>query len=75
MDNRIFIKPAQPQGEPPLKVRKPVNGHLAAAGEWMPRDSYWLRRLTDGDVVEATAPAQDAPAQDAPKQTAIKAVK
>ena len=58
MDNRIFIKPTQAEGELPLKVRKPVNGHLAEAGEWMPRDSYWLRRLADGDVVEADAPAE-----------------
>ena len=66
MDDRIFIKPTpQPEGEPPLKVRKPVNGHLLDAGEWMPRDSYWLRRLADGDVVQAshqgeapTAPAK-----------------
>jgi hypothetical protein len=70
MDNRIFVKPTQAEGEPPLKVRKPVNGHLAEAGEWMPRDSYWLRRLADGDVVEAAAPAQDAP-----KPPAIKVVK
>lgn len=60
MDNRLFIKPApQPAGEPPLLVRKPVNGHLAAGGEWMQRETYWLRRLADGDVVEAPAP--DAP--------------
>ena len=57
MDKRIFIKPTpQPAGEPPLKVRKPVNGHLAAAGEWMQRETYWLRRLADGDVVETPAP-------------------
>lgn len=54
MDNRIFIKPTpQLAGQPPLLVRKPVNGHLAAGGEWMQRESYWLRRLADGDVVEA----------------------
>lgn len=60
MDNRIFVKPTQPEGEPPLKVRKPVNGHLAEAGEWMPRDSYWLRRLADGDVVEGKPPTEAA---------------
>lgn len=61
MDNRIFVKPTpQKDDEPPLKVRKPVNGHLAAAGEWMPRDSYWLRRLADGDVVEAKPTATPA---------------
>lgn len=56
---RIFIKPApQPEpkkGEealPPRKVRKPVNGHLKAEGEWVNPESYWLRRISDGDVVQ-----------------------
>ena len=71
MDNRIFIKPTQAEGELPLKVRKPVNGHLAEAGEWMPRDSYWLRRLADGDVVEAKPPTEAA----TPAKTADKAAK
>lgn len=65
MKDRIFIKPAlQPDGTPML-VRKPVNGHLAADGEWMPRESYWVRRLEDKDVVEAAAPAEAAPAPQA----------
>lgn len=51
--DRIFIKPAAPG----LKVRKPVNGHLAAEGEEVNADSYWLRRMADGDVVEAERPA------------------
>jgi hypothetical protein len=57
--SRIFVKPApqpqQPKGEPPLpprKVRKPVNGHLKAEGEWVYPESYWLRRIKDGDVVQ-----------------------
>lgn len=74
--NRIFIKPApfakgEFEGDQARKVRKPVNGHLAAEGEEVNRDSYWLRRLADGDVVEATAPA-DAPA---PAATPAKAAK
>ena len=52
MNDRVFIKPAaQPAGQPPLKVRKPVGGHLAEAGDWVNLDSYWQRRINDGDVV------------------------
>lgn len=45
--DRIFVKPATPD----LKVRKPVNGHLATEGEEVNSESYWLRRIADGDVV------------------------
>ena len=52
---RIFVKPAldnsadvQPGAR--LKVRKPVGGHLADAGEWQNLDSYWQRRINDKDV-------------------------
>lgn len=51
---RIFVKPAAPD----MKVRKPVNGHLGAQGEWVNRESYWQRRINDGDVVLATPPAE-----------------
>lgn len=57
--SRIFVKPApqpkQLKGEPelpPRKVRKPANGHLKAEGEWVNPESYWLRRIKDGDVVQ-----------------------
>lgn len=60
--DRIFIKPAAPG----LKVRKPVNGYLAFDGEEVNADSYWLRRIADGDVVEADRPA-DATAPQAAK--------
>lgn len=66
MKDRIFIKPAV-QDDKPLLVRKPVNGHLAATGEWMPVDSYWTRRLTDGDVVRADPPAEEPAAAPAPE--------
>jgi hypothetical protein len=36
---------------------------LAADGEHKPPNHYWLRRLRDGDVVEAEAPKAPAPAQ------------
>lgn len=61
--SRIFVKPApQPEGQPALKVRKPVNGYLAADGEEVNVESYWLRRIADGDVVETDVPATAAPA-------------
>lgn len=50
---QIFVKPAKPG----MKVRKPVNGYLAADGELVNAEGYWLRRIADGDVVGATAPA------------------
>lgn len=55
MSDRIFIQPA-----PGLTVRKPVGGYLAEAGEEVNRDSYWLRRLADGDVVELPLPTEAA---------------
>lgn len=79
MSDRLFIKPApQPDGQPPLKVRKPVNGHLAAGGEWVNAESYWLRRIADGDVVAdptaveslADAVAEAAPTSDATTKAA-----
>lgn len=48
---RIFVKPVTPD----LKVRKPTNGHLAEAGEEVNAESYWLRRIADGDVVKVDA--------------------
>lgn len=63
MSDRLFIKPApQPEGAPQLKVRKPTGGHLAEAGEFVPDESYWRRRIADGDVVEAAPVDLAAPA-------------
>lgn len=47
--SRIYIRPCQMEGRP-LKVRKPVGGHLAASGEAVNDESYWQRRIADGDV-------------------------
>ena len=67
MNDRVFIKPAaQPSGQPPLKVRKPIGGHLAESGEWVNLESYWQRRINDGDVVvdtTATPEGESAPAK------------
>ncbi len=52
MTDMIFIKPAKS-----VKVRDPQSGeHLLDTGEAKPRTRYWLRRLKDGDVVEAQPP-------------------
>ncbi len=50
----MFVKPA-----PGLKVRLPENprAFLPEDGAEVARDAFWLRRLRDGDVVEATPPA------------------
>lgn len=65
-NGRIFVKPkTQPEGQPAMKVRKPVNGHLKAEGEWVNPESYWLRRINDGDVIhdaDAVQPVEPAPA-------------
>lgn len=39
------LKPA-----PGISVRKPGGALLAADGESLPKNSYWLRRFNDGDV-------------------------
>lgn len=64
--SRIFVKPA-----PDKKVRKPVNGHLKAEGEWVNPESYWLRRINDGDVVQ-DEDAVEQPASALPADTASK---
>lgn len=48
-----FLKPAQGQDGAALKVRKPDGSPLAPEGEAVEINSYWLRRLEDGDVAEA----------------------
>ncbi|MGX9963164.1 DUF2635 domain-containing protein [Roseomonas sp. F4] len=41
-----------------LKVPDPtLRDHLPTEGREVPRDAYWMRRLRDGDINEATAPA------------------
>lgn len=70
---RIYLKPAldksaqQDKGQPAarLKVRKPVGGHLADAGEWQNLDSYWQRRINDKDVEVVPGLAEEAPAAEA----------
>lgn len=47
MQDKIFIKPAEGR-----QVRDPITKEpLAAEGDSKPRNSYWLRRVKEGDVV------------------------
>jgi len=51
----IFVKPAADG----LVVPDPdTHRSLKAEGEWKPETMYWVRRLRDGDVVEATGPVE-----------------
>lgn len=52
MNETMYVKPAanrrvlDPQSHQPL----------TAEGAEVPRNTYWMRRLQDGDVTEATKP-------------------
>jgi len=49
----MYVKPATPD----LKVSDPERGgHLPASGDEVPSTEYWRRRLTAGDVIDATPP-------------------
>ena len=53
----MFLKPTNSE----IKVRDPESGlHLAIDGEEKPANSFWYRRLRDGDVVKAK-PAKPEP--------------
>jgi len=49
----LYLKPA-----PGLVIKKPDGSKLAADGEKVPRTSFWLKRLADGDVNEAKPAAK-----------------
>ena len=49
----IKVKPA----DLAIKVRKPDGTHLADDGETVTRNTFWVRRIADGDVVEVTETA------------------
>lgn len=50
--------------KPGLTVRKPDGSKLAEAGETVSRNSFWLRRLADGDVL----PVEEAQAAQADQE-------
>lgn len=57
----VFLKPGVDASGAPLFVRDPQSGKpLDASGEWKPRDAFWLHRLRDKDVIEATPPERSA---------------
>lgn len=56
--SKIYIKPA-----PGLKVRTQQGSFLPEEGAEVERDSFWVRRINDGDVVETTPPKAKKPAQ------------
>lgn len=48
---------------PGLRVVNPATGQpLPAEGAEVERDTYWIRRLNDGDVAQSLAAADQAPA-------------
>ncbi|NEW96642.1 DUF2635 domain-containing protein [Rhodopseudomonas sp. BR0G17] len=56
----FFIKPRTIDGAPAL-VRDPLSGlPLDPAGDHKPRSPFWIRRLRDGDVIEAQPAAEPA---------------
>ncbi len=62
MHDTLHIKP-----KAGLDVIDPVSfAPLAAEGESKPRNTYWLRRLRDGDVEEI--PATDRPTRTVKKE-------
>jgi hypothetical protein len=46
------------QPAPGLVIKKPDGSKLAADGEKVPRTSFWLKRLADGDVNEVKPAAK-----------------
>jgi hypothetical protein len=56
---QFFIKPVNPDIrvlDPELLGIKELEW-LAVAGEWKPKNKYWLRQQLAGDVEEVTPPA------------------
>lgn len=62
----LYLKPKEG-----LTIRKPDGSKLAAEGERVPRTSFWLKRLADGDVL----PVEEAPAAQANQQEVKPAAK
>lgn len=66
MSELIFVKPA-----PGGRVRLPARDFavLPDAGDFVDRDTFIIRRLADGDVVEAAPPAAEPPPPSTGSQT------
>lgn len=63
---RVFVKPATLE----TRVRKPVGGCLAPEGQEVNLDSFWMRRIADGDVLATPVPPLDTLAGKAAKKAA-----
>lgn len=51
---KMFVKPKEG-----IKIRRPDTGvHLDADGEFVPKNTFWARRVLDGDVIESDGPAE-----------------
>lgn len=64
MDN-VFVRPRLIDGQPAVLPDPQTGVPLAAAGEWKPRNAFWLRRIAQRDVIEGkpdAVPASPAPA-------------
>lgn len=49
------------------RIKDPITlAVLEPVGEWKPRNSYWLRKITFGDCREAAPPQEKAVAPEAP---------
>jgi len=57
MNNTMYVVPKKG-----VKVRLPdkPNDHLPEDGAEVPRNSYWLRRLNEGDVKQFKKPSKSA---------------
>lgn len=57
----LFLKPALDAAGDPLLVRDPMTLRpLAKDGEWKTNAPYWIRRMRDKEVIDATASASAA---------------
>lgn len=65
----LYLKPALG-----LVIKKPDGSKLAADGEKVPRTSFWLKRMADGDVLSVEE-AQAALAEKEDVKPAAKATK
>jgi hypothetical protein len=65
----VFVKPVLIDGKPAIVPDPVTRKPLAAGGEWKPQNQYWLRRVAQGDVIDATADQTAAQAQQKPGPT------
>lgn len=72
----LFVKPSRDAAGDPVLVRDPLNAKpLDRDGEWKEATPFWLRRVRDGDVIDATKEklaAKAAPAKPAEKHAPAK---